>query len=275
MYFPRTRVPVDERSPDAVLHDLVEYHRDHPGITEETLGALRTAEGHTGYQLLAARVPPSANTVVDLGCGNGPLLRELHQRRVIGVDVCAEELVLARARTPHAELLEVSGQGFGERLEVASVDAVLSHHAFYLMEPIEAVVASIARVLRPGGLFAFVTSSPRSAEYEPWASMMRAFSDITKREHPTFTGWGDRRVWTLDGLHQLLDGGFEGLAVEEFVLLALEPREALCDRLLRFLYSAELQSESARRETRAAWLELLSPEAELQLPYAIVSATRR
>ena len=274
-FFPRTRAG-GERA--GVLEDLVEYHRDNPGITEATLGALRTADGLTGYQLLAARVPVGAHTVVDLGCGNGPLLRELHQPRVIGVDACASELALAASHARHAELLQVTGQAFGDRLEVASVDAVLSHHAFYLMEPIEPVVASIARVLRPHGLFAFVTSSPRGAEYEPWSSMMRAFSAITKREHPTFGGWGDRRVWTLDGLHELLDERFEGLVVEEFVLVARESPEALCDRLLRFLYSAELQSEAARAETRGAWLALLARPGdalEVQLPYAIVSATRR
>lgn len=169
-FFPRIRG--GSRDAAAVLDDLLEYHRDNPAVTEHTLGALRTADGRTGYQLLAERVPEGARTVVDLGCGSGPLLRELRAPRVIGVDLCAEDLALC---PPHAVRLHVSGQSFAEHLEPGSVDAVLSHHAFYLMDPIEPVVASIARVLRPGGVFAFVTSCPRAAHCRgcgtpPWSS---------------------------------------------------------------------------------------------------------
>lgn len=265
--FPRIRGGTAD--PAAVLADLLDYHRDNPGITERTLGALRTRDGLTGYQLLATYAK-GARTVVDLGCGNGPLIAELANERVIGVDLCASDLARI-PRAEHVELLEVAGQSFGEHLAEASVDAVLSHHAFYLMDPIEPVVASIARVLRPGGTFAFVTSSPRTVE--PFSSMMAAFGAITRREHPTFRGWGDRRVWSEEGLHSLLDRDFELHPLHEFSLVGDEPREALVDRMLTFLYSAELQSPAARAETRARWLEII--EIPLELPYAIVSATRR
>jgi SAM-dependent methyltransferase len=264
-FFPRIR----RGSPDAaaVLADLVDYHGKNPGITEATLGALRTAEGRTGYQLLA-EYAAGARAVVDLGCGNGPLIRELTAERIVGVDLCASDLALVDRPV---DLLAVSGQSFGDHLEAASFDAVLSHHAFYLMDPIEPVIQSIARVLRPGGVFAFVTSSPNPRE--PWTSMMRAFGAITKRENPTFRGWGDRRVWTEAGLRELLDRDFHPFTVREFVLVGDEPRQQLVDRLMRFFYSAELQSDEARRETRAAWLELVS--GKLELPWAIVSCSRR
>jgi SAM-dependent methyltransferase len=269
-FFPRIRGGSHDSA--AVLDDLLDYHRDNPGVTEQTLGALRTAEGKTGYQLLAERVPPNATTVVDLGCGNGPLLRELRAPTIIGVDLCKEDLALCPA---NAKLLNVSGQTFGAHIEPGTVDAVLSHHAFYLMDPIEPVIASIARVLRPGGVFAFVTSCPRANEYEPFASMQRAFSANTKREHPTFRGWGDRRVWSEAGLHELLDRDFNPFTVDDFVLVADEPHEASADRLLRFYYSAELQSAAARDETRSAWLELMKPFGAISLPWAIVTTTRR
>jgi SAM-dependent methyltransferase len=264
-FFPRIREGAHDGA--AVLADLLDYHDKNPGITEATLGALRTADGLTGYQLLAAYAE-GARSVVDLGCGNGPLIRELHAERIVGVDLCRGDLALIDG---DVEKLAVSGQTFGEHLEPASIDAVLSHHAFYLMDPIEPVVASIARVLRPGGVFAFVTSSPNPRE--PWTSMMRAFAAITKREHPSFRGWGDRRVWNEAGLHELLDRDFHPFSIREFVLVAEEPREQLVDRLLRFFYSAELQSPAARSETRAAWLELMSDK--LELPWAIVSCLRR
>jgi len=257
-----------------VLADLLDYHEQNPGVTEQTLGALTTRDGKTGYDLLVDRLPPDARSVVDLGCGNGPLLRRLLARpleRVIGIDLCAKDLDLARADDPRLTLRKTAGQSF----DLRDVDAVLSHHAFYLMEPIEPVIANVARALRPGGTFAFVTSSPRAATFEPWASMMKAFAAITKREHPTFTGWGDRRVWSEDGLHALLDEHFRDLRIDDFVLVAREPSETLADRLLRFFYSAELQSEEGREETRRAWLEVLRGVTEVELPWAIVTMQRR
>jgi hypothetical protein len=144
------------------------------------------------------------------------------------------------------------------------------------MDPIEPVIANIARALRPGGTFAWATSSPNGARYATWHALMTRFSAVTKREHPEFTGWGDRRVWSEEGLRALFSPDlFTPFTIEEFVLVTREPREALADRLLRFFYSAELQSEEGRRETRHAWREVLDGVTAVELPWAIVSMTRR
>lgn len=272
-FFPRIRGGARDNS--SVAQDLVEYHSQNPGVTEATLGALTTRNGSTGYDLLAARVPAGARSVLDLGCGNGPLLRRLLAlplERVIGIDVCRKDLELAHADDPRLELLETPGQAF----ELHELDAVLSHHAFYLMEPIETVIANVARALRPGGTFAFVTSSPNDDDYEVWSTMMARFGAITKREHPTFTGWGDRRAWSDDGLRSLFSlDVFTPFTIDDFVLVAREPHEALVDRLLRFFYSAELQSDEGRAETRREWLSILAGTAEVELPWAVVSMQRR
>ncbi|MBI2390783.1 MAG: class I SAM-dependent methyltransferase [Deltaproteobacteria bacterium] len=275
-FFPRVRG--GSRDAAAVLDDLVEYHRSNPGVTEATLGALTTRDGRTGYDLLAERVAAGAQAVLDLGCGNGPLLERLLTlplARVVGVDLCAAELALARARCgddPRLELLEASGHAF----DVRDLDAVVSHHAFYLMEPIEAVIANVARALRPGGTFAWITSSPRAAEHPVFAALMTRFAAITRREHPTFGGWGDRRVWSEEGLRSLFSPElFTPFSIDDFVLVAREPSEALADRLLRFFYSAELQSDEGRAETRRAWLEVLDGRDRVELPWAMVTMRRR
>jgi len=272
-FFPRIRGGARDKS--AVLSDLLDYHTQNPGVTEATLGALTTSDGRTSYDLLAEHVPAGARVVLDLGCGNGPLLRRLLARpieRMIGIDLCAADLDLARSHDPRLTLLETSGQSF----ELRDLDAVLSHHAFYLMDPIEPVIANIARALRPGGTFAWVTSSPTAARFATFSELMARFAAITKREHPTFTGWGDRRVWTEEGLRSLFSPDvFTPFTVTEFVLVAHEPREALVDRLLRFFYSAELQSDEARAKTRHAWFEVLRDSHAVELPWAIVSMQRR
>lgn len=265
--FPRLRGRVATK--DEVLEDLVELHRARPGITEATLGGFRDAARRTGYDLLAAK---AEGVVLDLGCGNGPLTAAIRGHEVIGVDACGPEAELTRQRFPGMVVHEARGQALP--LADASIDSVLSHHAFYLFDPIEPAIAEIARVLRPGGLFAFVTSSFRDPAESPlFAASMQAYSENTKKENPDFRGWGDRRVWSKDGLTELFSGAFEPYTIEEHTLAIEEPTPALVDRLARFFYSFELQSPALQAATRAAWTELLA-DGHLDFPTAIVSMRR-
>lgn len=210
--------------------------------------------------------------VLDLGCGNGPLIAALGGRG-IGVDACAPEIERAQARLPEATFHVARAQALP--IEDASVDSVLSHHAFYLFDPIEPVIAEIARVLRPGGTFAFATTSFRDREEFPvFSRLMRDFGENTKRDNPTFTGWGDARVWSKEGLAQLLSARFRPFTIEEHVLTIEEPPDALVERLARFFYSFELQSPASRAATRASWRETLA-EGRLDFPTAIVTASAR
>src|SRR5262249_50288200 len=154
--FPRLKGRTAE--PEEVLADLIELHRARPGITEATLGGFRDREGKTGYDLLAEK---GRGVVLDLGCGNGPLIAALGGRG-IGIDAWEPEVELARKRFPEATIHVARAQSIP--LADASVDTVLSHHAFYLFDPIEPVIAEIARVLRPRGTFAFATTSFRDRE---------------------------------------------------------------------------------------------------------------
>lgn len=178
-----------------VLADLVEFHTARPGITEATLGACTLSDGRTGYDLLASHVPEGARAVLDLGAGNGPLAARLLARtprleQVAAVDACASDLALARQRAGADDrLLVLTEPAQALSLPDASMDAVLSHHAFYLMRPIEPVVRQIARVLRAGGLFAFVTWSSRATTLSPFTELMRVRRAHCAR-HPAFPGLG-------------------------------------------------------------------------------------
>jgi SAM-dependent methyltransferase len=265
--FPRLRGK--SASPDEIVEDLIELHRARPGITEATLGGFRDREGRTGYDLLAEK---GRGVVLDLGCGNGPLLAALGGRG-IGVDACASEIDLARSRCPEAIFHVARARALP--LAGASVDSVLSHHAFYLFDPVEPVIEEIARVLRPSGTFAFATTSFRDREEFPvFSRLMRDFGENTKKENPTFAGWGDRRVWSKEGLAELLSARFHPFTIEEHVLTIEEPPDVLVERLARFFYSFELQSPALQAATRASFRETLAA-GRLDFPTAIVTASAR
>ncbi|MBK7584014.1 MAG: class I SAM-dependent methyltransferase [Myxococcales bacterium] len=287
--FQRIRGKTSQPSPQEILEDLVEFHTARPGITEATLGECTTLDGRTGYDVLVECLQEDARRVLDLGAGNGPLLERLLGRRpklerVVGVDACASELELARVRARGDARVELLNQ-LGQHLDLpdACLDAVLSHHAFYLMRPIEAVVAEVARILRPGGLFALVTWSARASTLEPFAELMRVFSPLTARDNPHFSGWGDPRAFSLQGLESLLvaPGYFAGpLGWDEHDLLIAEAPEALSRRLMGFFYSAELGQPETQAELHGLWCEILSRNldsegrARLAFPFACVRALR-
>ena len=156
------------------------------------------------------------------------------------------------------------------------VDAVLSHHAFYLMQPPEPVVADLARAIRPGGLFAWTTTSARGGEHPLYIEMMTTMSAIAAESVPPFPGWGDRRQWTPAGRRELFAGS-EWLPLEEkdFVLILREPPEAVVSRMMDFYYTAWACD---REKLRAAWLRILRADsdglAHFEWPWACVVARR-
>lgn len=285
----RARARVERPRPEDMLMDLVDLHTELPGVTEECLGALKNDEGRTSYEALALSIPQGCRRVLDLGTGNGPLVEALlaiHPtlEHVLGVDACAEELSLARERFPKEERRVSFSCSEGRALQVGSesMDAVLSHHAFYLMVPVEPVVQEIARVLRPGGCFAFSTMSPTANEHPLYGELMRVFGPLTARDNPCFQGWGDRRVWSEEGLSELFVGSglFEAPKVTSCMLSTLESPESACARLMAFYYSVMLQNAETQAELRETWLATLKRAANadglVQTPFpgAIVSFER-
>lgn len=279
------RIKTTPRTPTAEERalDLLELHETRPGITEATLGSWTTATGQSGYDLLVQRVPLHARAVLELGAGNGPLLDRLLMarpalERVVGVDPCAADLALARERLgDRVELRRERVEALG--LEDASVDAVLTHHVFYLLDPPEPAIRQIARVLRPGGTFATAHWSFEVSRRPLFEELMSVFSELTRRDAPHFAGWGDQRLFDRDQLAMLMRGGGLGEPViEEHVLAIAEPTQLLCERLMGFFYSVELQSPETQRELCAEWSALLDATdsgdglARLDFPFSIVAS---
>lgn len=166
------------------------------------------------------------------------------------------------------------GRGWAEvrplvqRLEFApqSFDAVVSHHAFYLMLPVEAVLAEIARVLSPGGWFAFATVDPLHEDHPLHRALMEQFGPLTARDNPAFAGWGDKRVWSLEGLHELFvsTGQFTGPRLTTRLFGLRETPDAACRRLMEFYYSVQLQTPTTRAQLRERWLETLRGECDAE-----------
>lgn len=89
--------------------------------------------------------------VLDLGAGTGKLTARLRHTRVTAVEPDPEMLARLRADLPQVPALRGSAEEIP--LPDASVDAVLVGQAVHWFDPVRAW-PEIARVLRPGGVFA-------------------------------------------------------------------------------------------------------------------------
>ncbi len=135
------------------------FHMERPGAMEQVLS--RALNGHhTPYRWLSRAVSARATTVLDLACGAGAMTRELERpgRLVVGIDISAAELELAQRRNDGPWV-----RGDALRLPFAdgSLDAVVSSMGMVVIHPTPTLLEEVARVLRPGGLLAFIAPTVR------------------------------------------------------------------------------------------------------------------
>lgn len=88
--------------------------------------------------------------VLDVGCGEGTLTQQIAARgaAVVGVDSSEDMIDAARARGLDARLLNAETLAFHN-----DFDAVFSNAALHWVRDHDALLAGIARALRPGGRF--------------------------------------------------------------------------------------------------------------------------
>jgi 2-polyprenyl-6-hydroxyphenyl methylase/3-demethylubiquinone-9 3-methyltransferase len=99
--------------------------------------------------------------LLDVGCGGGILAEEFARSgaRVTGIDPAPETVATAQAHAAAAGLSIDYRVGAGERLPLpdAAFDVVACCDVLEHVDDVDRVIAEVARVLRPGGLFFYDT----------------------------------------------------------------------------------------------------------------------
>lgn len=104
--------------------------------------------------------PPAYGLAVEIGAGLGRVCRALAERfeRVVGVDVSPEMVARARELVPDHRITFEQNDGVTLPVPAARADLVVSFTVFQHIPKLSVIrgyVGEAARVLRPGGLFAF------------------------------------------------------------------------------------------------------------------------
>lgn len=239
----------NERPNQADLREhLLTVHRCNPGFTESCAARCRDANGRNSYEWLAEIIDPRHHrTVLDLACGSGALMALCHQRYgskidLIGVDMSAEELALARRRLPGRSLRWHCGMAQDMTfLADESVDVVLCHWALTLMDPVEPVLDEVRRVLRPSGVFAAIIDGELAAA-PGYAELHDLIYRWVQREYPAYGAieMGDARVRTTTALAGLAERWFRPaqVRIEPAVVSLTAPPDALAREAAAFFYAS-------------------------------------
>jgi SAM-dependent methyltransferase len=130
--------------------------------------------------VLDATLPDGDPVVVDVGCGDGSLVRHLARRgaRAIGVEIGTEPLARARAHAPVGGERYLEGGAQALPLEDESADVVVFANSLHHVpvDLLDAALAEAARVLRPGGLV--YVQEPVAAG--PYFDLLRTVDDETE-----------------------------------------------------------------------------------------------
>lgn len=106
--------------------------------------------------------------VLDLGCGFGDFALMAKARgaaSVMGIDISVKMLDAARARVSDPTVSFVRAPIETATLGEAVYDLVVSSLALHYVEDFPAVVAKVARSLRPGGQFVFSVEHPTATAF--------------------------------------------------------------------------------------------------------------
>lgn len=234
---------------------IAEFHEELPGITEETWGTFRTKDAVTSYSHLIDSVPlADGMTILDLACGNGPLIQELLKRhspsKVYGVDLALAEIEAAKQRIHHPTVSFI--QASADRLPIsdASVDVVFCHMAFMLFKPIEPVLRELARILKPGGVLAAVVGTGTGQGV--YSEAMTYLKQAIQEEAPEWgqVGMGDPRAYSQEGIRSLFSAseGFCTPRVEPYFLYSEGKPTEVAKLLPKSFYSTDLLAPARRTE---------------------------
>ena len=248
----------NNQQPDgkALLAHLRTVHQNNAGFTEKCASSCRDKTGRNSYEWLAEIVPDiDGIRVMDLACGSGPLLKILYDRnknfRLKGVDMCPEELELAKARLPKGsvDLFELKAQNL-TAIDDNSIDVVLCHWALTLMNPITPVLNEIRRVLSSGGKFAALVNGPMDAA-PGYNDVYNLIYKYVQAKLPRYgeIDLGDPRIRSTDSLKNLLSEAFPdaNISIETSMVSMVGSVAEVAETTAGFFYASFILPPETRR----------------------------
>lgn len=221
----------------------------------------KLTESHPGHArrmaVFDALQIESGQTVLDLGCGGGHLVRELalavgNGGRAVGIDASAEQIETARSLCsdlPAAELLE--GDATNLRLDDNTFDALACIQALeYIREPDRALAES-RRVLNLSGKAAFV-----SVCWDHWR-FHGAEPELNDRMHEAWRAHCPHQMLPLEMPRRLSAAGFGAITQRQIAFFNGTLHENTFAFWAAKLVAAFAVGQNVAQEDANLWLDQL------------------
>ena len=241
---------------NALIDHLRTVHQKHTGFTEECAISCRDEVGRNSYEWLAELVPNNSSVrVLDLACGSGPLLKMLFDRNknlnLKGVDMCPEELALAKTRLINSgtDFFVSKAQNLSA-ISDNSIDIVLCHWALTLMDPIAPVLDEVRRVLTSKGWFAALVDGQMNTApgYKEVHDLIYSY---VQEEIPSYgkIDLGDPRIRGSESLSNLMHKAFpkSNITIESNVVSMVGPVNQVAEIAAGFFYAAFVLRPNKRK----------------------------
>ena len=154
----------------------------------------------TNQAILDAVMSRSPSTVLDIGCGEGWLVRALAELGVSGIGVDAVPALIEQAgRTSGGDFRAMSYEQIARGDLDVRVDCAVANFSLIGKEAVDELISTIPKLLEPGGSFVIQTLHPRTATgdlpYEDgwrsgsWTGFSSDFSDPAPWYFRTMETW--------------------------------------------------------------------------------------
>lgn len=148
------------------------------------------------HQLIERALPKGCESVLDVGCGEGVLARQLRRAvpEVVGIDLDERSILLAQQQSSSDEIRFVVGDVLTYPFEPASFGAVTSVATLHHLDA-RAGLKRMAELLRPGGTLAIIglarSRLPRDLHRELAATLVHRVYRLRRGywEHSAPTVW--------------------------------------------------------------------------------------
>lgn len=201
-----------ELFPDEWQQLLLQYHKQHTGITYELFKEFKSKEGYNSYELISNEIKITKAEKVellDIACGNGIIsqycLKKSSNIKYIGIDISKHQIELAK--TMHeGNNIEFRVEDSGDMsFRDSKFDYVVCHLALMLLNPVQKTLHQIERVLKTNGYFLAIVNS-RKVNDELLKKIMIKVGQFIKSKCPDFgiKNGGNSKTYDKDGLEFLL-----------------------------------------------------------------------
>lgn len=196
--------------------------------------------------------PGRGEAILELGSGNGILVRELLEAvgpegRIVGLDASDAILEMARQLCPEGEFLAGDAQNL--TFDDATFDAVVAAQVFCFLDDVDRSIAETYRVLKPGGRLVVLDTD--------WDSLIwkSGDPDLMARVMKEYQAYYSDAHLPRSLPPRLANAGFSKIEVESFVVLNTSfGADTYARQSAEFATSIMENSDAFTSEEQAAWL---------------------